>query len=295
MIKLTVTTLLFLCIVSSCTKEEIIPRSYPRVNTLDISNINSSGASFHGDIFYSNVPVRDHGFIWSPYSNMTFEQSDRISLGPNAGAGLFDANIDRGLINGKTYYMRAYAISDDKTVFGDIEKFISKGSPAPVIKDLYPTLVTWGDTLTLVGDNFSVMTVTNALSINNVLVEIIGGNRDTLWTKVDYNLVKEFSDVAINRNGEISICPKQIRLKAPEIQLLSPATGIEGTEVTITGLYLATSIAKVYFNNIYAPLTNLKPNGVVVKVPAGLSAGDVQVKIVIGEGGLFDTSAFKVL
>jgi IPT/TIG domain len=280
---------------SSCTKEEIIARSYPRVNTIGITNINSGGASFSGEIFFTDVPVRDHGFLWAPYGSFTLAQSDRLSLGTKTGPGSFDATAAWGLENGKTYYMRAYAISDDHEVFGDIEKFVSKGSPLPVITDLYPTLVTWGDTLTLLGDNFSVLTVTNTISINGVNVEIIGGNRNTLQTRVNYNLATEFSDVSIIRQGQIAKSPKQIQLKTPEIESVSPAMGNEGTEVTISGRFLATSIALVYFNGVPALLSNLKPNGVVVKVPSGLPLGNVEVKIVTGTGGLFDTSTFEVL
>lgn len=295
MIKINIAVLLLILTGASCTKEEIIARSYPRVNTIGITNINDKGALLRGEIFYTDVPIRDHGFLWAPYSNTTFANSDRVSLGPKDGVGPFEATAAWGLVKGKTYYMRAYAISDDNVVFGDIENFVSKGTLEPVITDLYPTRVTWGDTVTLIGNNFSALTSTNTVSINGVNVDIVSGNPDTLRIKVFYSLMKEFSDVAITRSGVTTKAPKQIQLKGPEIQSVFPTSGTEGTDVTISGLYLATSQAKVYFNNIPAPLTDLKANGVVLKVPVGLPPGDVEVKVVIGESGLYDVSTFKVL
>ncbi len=293
--KVSLIVFLSLFIISACTKEEVIPRPYPRVNTMDITNIAAGGALFNGEIFFTNVPVRDHGFLWSPYAGVVGVQSDRISLGPKGGTGSFEATAAWGLEKGKTYYMRAYAISDDHEVFGDIESFVSLGSSPPIITDLYPAQVTWGDTLTLLGDDFSSVSGTNTIRIKDVIVDIVRGNRDTLWIKVPYYLTTEFNDVSITRQSDVSKSPQQMQLKGPEIQSVSPATGGSGMEVTISGRYLATSLATVYFNNIAAPLTNLKPNGVVVKVPAGLPSGGVEVKIVTGTGGMYDTSTFEVL
>jgi hypothetical protein len=285
------------CYTSSCTNDEVIPRPYPRVNTITIESIDPNGALFSGEIFYANVPIRDHGFLWSPYASVVPGpgNSDKISLGPKDGTGRFEAAADRGLEAGKTYYMRAYAISDGHEVFGDIESFVAKGSAVPVIDGIFPDKATWGDTINLVGKNFSLLPITNQVTLHDVPVEIVGGNKDTLRIKVPYYFVFEFSNVAITSQGQVSTSPKQLQLKAPDIQSISPASGTAGTTITIGGLNLTSSFAKVSFNNMEAPLFDLKPNAVVVKVPAGLPLGNVQVKVVTGDGNLFDTTTFTVL
>jgi len=288
-------TLLVVCFTSSCTNDDVIPRPYPRVNTIKVESIDPNGALFSGEIFYADVAVRDHGFLWSPYSNVVLANADKVSLGSKDGAGRFEAAADWGLENGKTYYMRAYAVSDKHEVYGDIESFVAKGSAVPVITGISPEKATWGDTLDIIGENFSLLAVTNQVTLHNTPVEIVGGDKETLRIKIPYYFAFEFSDVTIAAQGQMSTSPKQFQLHSPDIQSISPASGSTGTVITITGTYLSSSYAKVYFNGVEAPLFDLKPNAVIVKVPAGLPLGSVQVKVVTGDGNLFVTTTFTVL
>jgi hypothetical protein len=290
-----ITVLISWLIAASCTKEEVVVRGYPRVNTLTTQTIDANGALLTGEIFYSNVAIRDHGFLWSPYANPLPGTADVFSLGPKESPGPFQAAVGWGLVAGKTYYMRAYARSDDKEVFGDVETFVAKGSPSPVISGIYPTVATWGDTVNLIGTNFSVLYITNAVSINGVNADILGGTRDTLQVRVPYTLAKEFSTFSISMQGQISNSPTQFQLKGPEIQSINPSNGNVGTTVTIRGLYLGSMFSEVYFNGVSAPISNIVSNGVVVKVPDGVPPGNVQVRIVTGDGNLFDTISFQVL
>ena len=293
--RVTIVVLFLLSIQSSCTKEELIPRPYPRVNTLTIKTIDTNGALFTGEIFYSDVPILDHGFLWSPYSNPQLGAADKVSLGKKTGTGSFEGLAGWGMENGKTYYMRAFAVTSDKEVYGDVEKFVAKGTPPPVLNGIYPEQATWADTVALIGSNFSMAAVTNPVTINGMPVDIIGGDNDTIKVKVSYTLAKEFNNVTVFRQGYSSTSPKQLQLKAPEIQSISPSNGSAGTQVTISGLYLGSSVSKVYFDGVNAPLTNLLLNAVVVKVPNGLPAGNVTVKIVTGDGNLYDTTTFTAL
>lgn len=130
----TVIAVIIFSIVGGCSKEEVTPRTFPRVNTIEATNITSGGATFKAEITFASVPMLDHGFLWSDYVLPLFYNSDKISLGSKTGTGTFEAICDRSLQEGKTYYLRAYAISEDHTVFGKIVPFVSLGSKAPVIK-----------------------------------------------------------------------------------------------------------------------------------------------------------------
>ena len=48
-----------------CTKEEITPREYPRVSTTEAVDISSGGVTFKAEVIFSNVEIKDHGFVWS--------------------------------------------------------------------------------------------------------------------------------------------------------------------------------------------------------------------------------------
>jgi hypothetical protein len=293
--RISVVIILTVYLTSSCTEPSLISRPYPRVNTIAVESVGANDVTFSGEIFYADVPIRDHGFLFSPYANPVLGQSDKISLGPKDGTGRFEATADWGLEAGKTYFMRAYAVSDNKEVYGDFESFVAKGSAKPTITGIFPDKATWGDTLNVLGENFSVQSITNQVFINNTLVDIIGGNKDTVRVKVPYYLTVEFSEIRMSRKDGISISPKPLQLKGPEIQSITPASGAAGTTVTISGLYINSTVTKIYFNGVSAPLADLTPNGVVVKVPEGVSPGTAQVLVTTGDGGLYDTTTFTVL
>ena len=78
----TLSLLLFVLLAYSCVKEKITPRDYPRVHTLEVTNINESGATFNADIFYNEGhTIVDHGFIWNIVKSTSMSGSNMISLG----------------------------------------------------------------------------------------------------------------------------------------------------------------------------------------------------------------------
>lgn len=287
-------SIIALAIIGSCTKEEITPRSYPRVKTLEVTNITSGGASFSAEIVYTSVPVVDHGFLWSEYSDALFSNSDKISLGSKSGTGRFEAQCDRSLLEGKTYYVRGYAISDDHKVYGDVVTFVSLGSKAPSIKDFYPSLAIWDDTVTIVGENFSSVLSNNVIKFNELQANVFKASKDTLHVKVPYDLMEEFSSISVSLAGNVSTLQKKFQLRAPILLSFNPSSGTAGSIVTITGKYIQTSKAKIYFNNVEGTLIPGASNSLQCKVPANLPAGNVEVKVVTGSGNLFDTLPFEI-
>ena len=80
----------------------------PSVNTLSVSNIQSSSATLNGNITNSGIPSASfHGFCYS-YTNRTPTINDRQWVEPHEYTGNFQKNIS-GLDKGTTYYVRAFA------------------------------------------------------------------------------------------------------------------------------------------------------------------------------------------
>ena len=281
-------------ILATCSKEEVTPRNYPRVNTLEVTDITSGGATFTGEIIFTSVPVLDHGFLWSEFGSALFENSDQISLGTKSGTGSFEAKCDRSLQEGKTYYVRGYAKSEDNIVYGDVVKFVSLGSKAPVINDFYPATASWGDTVTLVGENFSTVISTNFVKFNAISSRIITASKDTLRVQVPFELNAELSSITLTRVGNVSTLPKQFQLKAPILESVSPASATVGSRIIITGKFIKSAGTKVYFNDVEATFYQWGLNSIEYTVPAGLTAGAVVIKVVTGSGNLFDTLPFVV-
>ena len=136
-------------IFTSC-EEEAPLRSYPRVKTLDVDQINSSGARFNAIIFSEdNGDIFEHGFVWGLDPTPTIEYGEKVVLQDAIESGEFSINITTTLLEGTTYYVRAYSKSDEYLVYGRAVGFNSLGSLAPIILGVEPSLGTFRDTVTI--------------------------------------------------------------------------------------------------------------------------------------------------
>lgn len=291
--------LITLLCIFSCTKEEITFREFPRIKTLAVSNITDESVTFHADLISSPVPIIDHGFLWIENGSPIFDNSDRLSLGPLSTSGLFEAVCDSGMEKGKKYFVRSYVITEANIVYSNIVEFISQGSKSPVLTDFYPSLASWGDTITLVGNNLSSVPSKTLVKFNSALATVVNASPDMLRVKVPYDILEELSKLSIastgSSSGTVSVLDKNFQLKKPVVELVNPSSGAPNSTIVIHGKFLSSSRIRVFFNDKPALLTNLTVEAITCKVPDGLPAGPVQLKIVTGNGGLFTITSFEVI
>jgi hypothetical protein len=108
-----------------CAKEVIETRDYPRLKTLDVSNITEKGVVFNAKILsLGNDPVLEQGFIFANYEQLNMEYSEIIkSEGVNKVGG-YNAEIPRtSLLKGGKLYVRAYVKTVKVTVMGNVVGF----------------------------------------------------------------------------------------------------------------------------------------------------------------------------
>ena len=183
----------------------------------------------------------------------------------------------------------------DFVVYGNTVEFISLGGKAPVFKDFFPTTGTWGDSVTIVGENFSDQNRNNTVKFGQHTAPVLQSSKDTLFVVVPYQLTTESSNLSVSIFGNVANLPsKQFTLKAPVVESISPLEGAPGSTVTITGKFFNGTFTKVYFNGIEGSLSSGTQTSVAVKAPGGLSPGTVEVKVVTGSGSLFDITSFTV-
>lgn len=103
----------------SCTKDDDIDtRTYPRVNTLSVTNVQSTGATFHAELVSvgSSASVVDHGFVWDTRTAPNiYDNTGMKSMGVITTTGVFEFAAPFNLTTGTKYYVRAYA-KDSKTI-----------------------------------------------------------------------------------------------------------------------------------------------------------------------------------
>jgi hypothetical protein len=103
-------------------------REFPIIRTLDAVDINSSGATFQGELIKEGfTSTSSYGFLWDTKDPL-IDDSYKVILGENIKKSVFKIRIDSNLVNDVEYKVRTFATCNNKTVYGNIMKFLSKGS-----------------------------------------------------------------------------------------------------------------------------------------------------------------------
>ena len=110
--------------------------NFPTVVTTDASNITTTSATCGGNVTSNGgTPVTERGICWSVNHAPTIESSSRMNLGN--GNGSFSGVIS-GLAMNTTYYVRAYAINNRGTAYGDEIQFTTADG-TPLVTTITPT------------------------------------------------------------------------------------------------------------------------------------------------------------
>ena len=103
------------------------------VTTLPIGNIGSYTAQGGGSIVTSGSGmVNSRGLVWSQNGTPTLSDNDGIS-DDGSGPGSFTSSLT-ALSPSTLYYVRAYAINQFGTAYGQIESFTTLETPIPLLE-----------------------------------------------------------------------------------------------------------------------------------------------------------------
>jgi len=128
-------TLFILLIVaaSGCDDEvfEATPRDFPRLLTRAVTEISEKGARFNAEFRYrGESQIISYGFVWNetPFPTLRTPSTGIYAVDENIQAEDFSVFISVGLNPGSTYYVRAFTQTQEYTVYGSNQQFVSKGS-----------------------------------------------------------------------------------------------------------------------------------------------------------------------
>jgi uncharacterized protein (TIGR02145 family) len=104
----------------------------PTVSTSEISNITINSAQSGGNLTSDgNGTISEKGIVWSTTQNPTKETNDGLTSNGD-GIGEFTSNLI-DLIDGTTYYVRAYATNEKGTGYGEEIQFSTIEITAPTV------------------------------------------------------------------------------------------------------------------------------------------------------------------
>ena len=91
------------------------------LNTFAVTNISNSSATFHGEIIEIGTPKYiERGFVYSKSSMPTINTTIKKITSPVTDYDSYEENVT-GLVEGNTYYVRAYAVNGGKTAYSTNE------------------------------------------------------------------------------------------------------------------------------------------------------------------------------
>jgi len=277
----------FICLMlllSTCQKEIIATREYPR---LDIDNNiiqNGSSAAFTGNVISrGNSDVIDKGFVWSRNGTPSI-LSSRISIGKQMGIGSFNGTADIDFVKDAEYKVMAYIKTDQYLVYSKEITFKSNfNSPAPAISDFSPKLARWNDTIKIRGQHFSFLNENTKVFFGEISAQVLSCSDTLITAKVpdQKNGNSVFLKVKIYENTTTTA--KEFKYINPEIQVFAPVHGtfrdtltISGTDFPTNSAYYAVTIGGIKTNVVKFESTWAK-----VIVPAEITMPDPEIVVTI--------------
>jgi uncharacterized protein (TIGR02145 family) len=117
--------IMFFVFFNGCKKDENIVNIYPpELITTTVSNITPGSAQSGGNISYDGGDtIIGRGIVWGTTQKPTLEDNNGYTS-DGSGTGGFVSNIIN-LVENTTYYVRAYAINNADTSYGDEQIFIA--------------------------------------------------------------------------------------------------------------------------------------------------------------------------
>lgn len=230
-------TVIFVAL-SSCT-DESVQRAYPRVRTLEVTNVTEEGVTFIAEVYdEGNLGITEHGFTWA-LSTPDMNYDERVYLGSFSGTGRFEAEVTTALAEGITYEVCAFVKAGDYTVYGEKIKFASLGSGAPEITGFTPRSAGWGDTIAVTGRKFSYRNISNKIYIDEWLCMPFYSSDTLLKFVLPVEVIKPLSNLSLNLLGNVSVAADKLTLITPEFYGFSPVEGHWGDTITFSGHHLS--------------------------------------------------------
>lgn len=120
--------ILLVLLILGCNDDEPIIRDFPIIKTLPPTDIDESGATFHGELVRKGkTEITSYGFVWR-LDDPGINEMHKVVLGKNLSDDLFEARVDHSLIKGLTYQVRAFVDVLNQTIYGEIVFVESQGS-----------------------------------------------------------------------------------------------------------------------------------------------------------------------
>jgi uncharacterized protein (TIGR02145 family) len=178
--------LIFLPAITGCKKLEKIML----VSTITVTNVTTNSADVSGRIIDLGNGITAYGFCYGQTTNPTVNDS-RIQLGLPADTGFFNSQLTN-LVQGKTYYFKAYiSHGNETTVYGEEKSFTTKNNVSDIDGNVYNAVQI--RTQTWMKENLKVQHYNNGDPIPNI-------TDNNTWSNLSTGACCDYSNDPANTN-----------------------------------------------------------------------------------------------
>ncbi|HHC79973.1 MAG TPA: hypothetical protein ENK46_08820 [Flavobacteriia bacterium] len=266
-----------------CTKDVGGTRPYPRVQTLEVTNISESGAVFNATISNDgNLQIIEHGFVWGNREDLTISNANKRVLTNNITNNEFSAEILTTLTKDQLFFVRAYLKTDQYLVYGKPVTFVSLGSTPVVFDSFSPRVGKWGDTIHLKGKYFSFRREENNVRFKDLESRVLSSTDSTITCIVPRDLNDQRVPIYIEVANEVVKSREDFELLLPRITAITPIMGTFRDTITISGENFSRQSFdnQIYFGNIRATVVTSNANTIKVLVPDDLESSSEAIKVI---------------
>lgn len=287
--------ILLFIILFCCQEDKELARPYPVVNTLPITEISKDGAVFNAEIISENLSdIIEHGFVWAADKNAVFnvDNSLLIKLGlPSTTNVSFVVNST--LESNKEYKVRSYLKTKNKIIYGKVVTFFSLGSFGPLLLNANPGEGALGDTIKLIGKNFSFKAEKNIVKFGDIQASVVQSSDTEMKVVIpeDVNSLTPLVSISIDEN--ISKLSKTFTIKGPQIFSVTPENPSLCDTIFIRGSYFVSNPIKnqILFDNKVARIA--KASITEIQVLALATEGPIK-SLKVKSGGLETISSINL-
>ena len=270
---------------AGCTEEETPIRDFTRLETLEVTDINESGAVFNAKIItLGKEEITEYGFVWDDESIPTVTSHDRVIISGSPDGMTFSATGAVNLKNGTTYNLRSYVRDQDFIVYGKQVTFTSKGGLPPVISSFSPESGNVDDTVRVSGNNFSFVREENQLLFGTVQANILSAS-DTLLTCLVPKNDNQFSvKISVTVADRQAVSTGNFEYSGATLSDFNPKSGTFGDIITISGNGFRPNLIenKVFIGGKEAIITSATVNEINAIIPNTVDASSNTVMVTIG-------------
>ena len=285
-----------------CSKNEVLLTPFPLIESISILSITGFGVEFNATIKNENKSkIIEYGFIWGePNDNLTYEAGEKLVVGTDLSEEGFSYKLTYGMLDNENYKVRAYLKTKDKTLLSHPYHFTSKGSSLTKLINIIPNTGTAGDTIKLIGENFSTIAFNNSVTI--------GYNRKATIVKSTDSEITFIVPAGSNNDGrnknklKLTVFGQTIEsiftISSPKINSITPLIGTFRDEIIIHGENFS-YIDKyniVYFNDVLAEnVISVDKNTIKVKVPTNIQRKNTNIRVSIENYGTVFNQQFILI